>query len=90
MLAPRDTTPGHYVNVVHCRCKLEVAPNGMARFVGSTPAKAVGTTVSGKVYAKGKYVIPAEYGDVYPGGFIAEGTYWMHGVVGTMKARLGI
>jgi hypothetical protein len=88
LLEPRDSSPGHYVQIVHCRCYLEIDPNGVAKWVSSTPAKATGTTVRGVVYAKHKHVMGAEYGDVYPGGFLSPGTYFMHRTVGIMKARL--
>ena len=86
---PRDPTPGHYVQIIHCRCYLEVDPNGVAKWVGSTKARASGTKVSGTVYAKHELIMGAEYGDVYPGPVVAEGTYFMHKTVGAMKARLG-
>jgi len=84
---PRDSSPGHYIQIVHCRCYLEVDPEGVAKWVSSSPAKARGTKVTGVVYAKHKLIHEAEYGDVYPGGVVAEGTYFMHRTVGIMASR---
>lgn len=85
---PRDPSQGHYVQIVHCRCELARTPNGVAKWVSSTVAKAVGTKVSGVVYAEHELIIPTEYGDVYPGGMIAPPTLFMHRTVGIMAARL--
>ena len=89
MLEPRDHTQGHYVQSIHCRCFLVLDPEGVARMVSSQRAKAVGTKVSGLVYAEGKHVIGAEYGEVYPDPNLppAEGTYFMHRTVAAMGAR---
>ena len=87
MAEPRDHATGAYVNNVACRCQTVIDPDGVAKMVGHSRAKASGTKVSGTVYAEGKHVHPAEYGDEYPGGFVAEGTMFMHKTVVAMGNR---
>lgn len=88
MDAPRDHAPGHLVQVIHCRCILELDENGVAKMVHATRAKAIGKSVTATVYAEGEYVVPAEYGDVYPGNVPpAKGTFFMHKTVAAIGAR---
>jgi len=87
MIAPRDGAASGLVQVVSCRCRIELDPLGVAKMVGSTSVTVRGTTVSGTVYAEGEHVIGAEYGDVYPGGLIAEGTRFMRNTVIAMGNR---
>ena len=87
MREPRDHSAGHLVQIVSCRCQIILDPEGVAKMVGSTAVTVRGTKVSGTVYADGKDVIAAEYGDEYPGGFVAEGTFFMHKTVVAMGNR---
>lgn len=87
MIEPRDHSVGHLVQIVSCRCRIVLDPQGVAKMVGSTGVTRVGTKVSGTVYAEGEHVIEAEYGDVYPGGFVAEGTFFMRKTVVAMGNR---
>jgi len=87
MMEPGDTSPGHAVQVIHCRCRLERDPLGIAKMIGATEVIAEGTKVSGTVYADGKGVKGAEYGDAYPGGFVSPGTFFMRATVAAMGAR---
>jgi hypothetical protein len=91
MLEPRDHTPRHSVQVVHCRCTAERDPNGVAKHVGSTEAVVSGTKASATVYADGPNMIQAEYGDEYGDGgsvqFVSPGTFFMRKTVGVMGDR---
>ena len=87
MSGPRDSAASGYVQVVSCRCQLVVDPDGVAKMIGHERAKASGTKVRGVVYAEGKDVIAAEYGDEYPGGWVAEGTHFMRRTVVAMGNR---
>ena len=66
LLKPRDRSGEHWVQVVNCRCVIKRDPLGIARMVGVDLAHAVGTRVSGMVYAEGPGVLAAEHGDEYP------------------------
>lgn len=87
MREPRDHTPGHLVQIVSCRCRLQVDPEGVAKLVKQERVTVTGTKVKGTVYAAGEHVIAAEYGDEYPGGFISPGTWFMHRTVTAMGNR---
>lgn len=87
MTEPRDAAASGLVQVVSCRCRIVLDPMGVAKMVGSTAVTRSGTKVSGTVYAEGEHVIGAEYGDVYPGGLVAEGTFFMRKTVVAMGNR---
>lgn len=87
LLFPRDPSAGAYIQVVNCRCGLEVDPNGVAKMIRVQEPKVVGAKVTAKVIAEGPYVVEAERGDVYEDGLIAEGTWFMRRMVAEMGAR---
>lgn len=84
---PRDKSQGHLVQIINCRCQLEMDPEGVARMISVTEATVVGTKVSAKVVASGDYVVQAERGDVYEYDLIAEGEWFMRKAVLEMGAR---
>lgn len=84
---PRDRSQGHLVQIINCRCVLEMDPEGVAKMIRVTEPIVNGTKVTATVIAEGDYVVEAEYGEVYPGDLIAEGTKFMHRMVGQMGAR---
>lgn len=75
---PGEQVVGAYVNWVHCRCFLEHDPQGIARKIKMRPALVTGTKVSARVWVTAPLIVEAELGDVYPGGMVAEGTFFMH------------
>lgn len=84
---PRDKSQGHFVQIVNCRCQLEMDPEGVAKMISVTPAVVSGTKVQAKVVAEGKYVVEAERGDVYEYDLIADGEWFMRKAVLEMGAR---
>lgn len=87
LLFPRDKSQGHFVQIVNCRCVLEMDPEGVARMIRVTEPVQFGTKVTAKVIAEGAYVEQAERGEVYPGGLVAEGEWFMRKAVLEMGAR---
>lgn len=85
---PRDLTAGAYVNTVHCRCRVEYNEGGLGGSVTATKAVAVGPTVHAQIVAEADGILEAEYGDVYPGNRVAEGTGWVRRALSTIRARL--
>lgn len=74
---PREEVYGAYLNYVHCRCYLTYDKEGISRLIRRTPAFVHGKKVTARVWVAGPGVIQAELGDVYPGDYVAEGTYFM-------------
>lgn len=77
---PRDQTSGTFVQIVNCRCRIQVDQDGIARMVRVVPAVARGSRAVAYVVAEGDGVVVAEKGDVYPGPVtdpIAHGSYFM-------------
>jgi hypothetical protein len=88
MLAPRDESSRAVVNLINCRCWPVVNPDGIADLVTWEEAEAAGKRVRGTVVCEGNLVVQAEYGDVYPGGLVVDGTWFMHRAAVDVAARL--
>ena len=84
---PRDKSQGHLVQIVNCRCVLQMDPDGVAKMISVTPVKVVGAKATATVVAQGAYVIEAERGDVYEYDLVAPPTNFMRDTVHEMVAR---
>lgn len=84
---PREQVYGAYLNFVHCRCYLTYDKTGLSRLIRRDPAVALGAKVTASVWIRAPLVLEAERGDVYPGGYIAEGTWFMRKAAYQVAAR---
>ena len=77
LLEPRDESSGAVVNLKNCRCWPVIDPDGVADLVSWEEAQVTGKRVRGLVVADGNLVVQAERGDIYPGGLVCDGTWFM-------------
>lgn len=80
LLRPRDTStglPADAVQHVHCRCLTDLSPAAIASKIITGPAQVYGDLVRVVVSCSAVKVVEAEYGEDYPDGSTAPGTYFM-------------
>lgn len=88
LLYPRDQSdPRVIVNLRNCRCWLVVDPDGIARMVHYRRAQVSGTSVKAMAYASGEWVVETEFGDVYDGGQVVEGSRFMGRAASSVAQR---
>lgn len=70
LLYPGDVSAGatDLVMLTHCRCFITRDPEGLARKIEKSPAKAVGPFTFATISITGEYVVEAEDGTVYGDG----------------------
>jgi len=84
---PGDESSRAYVNLIHCRCRAEIDPDGIAKLI-STEQPVVGRhEVTVKVVCEGNWVVASEFGTVYPGNLIAEPARFMGRAASQVAAR---
>lgn len=87
MKAPRDETSRAVANIKNCRCHARSIPDGISRNISTLPPVITGSTITVKVVARGRWVVPAEVGTVYPGNLVAKGAFYMARAAAAVAAR---
>lgn len=77
MKLPRDESSRAVANIKNCRCTATLDLQGIARGINTGEPVVAGKVVKVTVVCEGNKVLPAEFGDVYPGGLIATGAHFM-------------
>lgn len=86
--APRDRDSRAVVTELNCRCRVVLDPDGIAQHVNTGPPIIAGNKVTVTVRAEGPWITEAEFGTVYPGNIVAEGTHFMQRAVAAIAAGL--
>lgn len=84
---PRDTTSRAYVNIVNCRCVLKLDRDAIRDGIYTDGPTTTKNKVALVVISEGDYVVPAEFGTVYPGDLIAYGTFYMGRAAADVSVR---
>jgi hypothetical protein len=77
MREPRDESSRAVANIKNCRCTTSVDPQGIARNITTGQPIVTGKRVTVIVSVAAPMVVEAEFGTVYPGGLVADGTHFM-------------
>jgi hypothetical protein len=77
MKEPKDETSRAVANIKNCRCYAQLDPQGIARGINARQPVVTGKTVRLTVVCEGDKVVQSEFGDVYPGGLVAQGAHFM-------------
>ncbi len=87
MREPKDQTSRAVANIKNCRCTSHTDPDGIARNINTGPPVVSGKKVTVTVTARGRLVVEAEVGTVYPGNLVAEGAHFMSRGAAIVAAR---
>ncbi|MFE6185463.1 hypothetical protein ACFQ6U_13660 [Streptomyces sp. NPDC056465] len=87
MLQPGDRSSRAIANLKNCRCSMHRDPDGIARHINTGQPVVTGKKVTVTVSVQAPKVVEAEVGTVYPGGLVAEGTFFMSRAAALVAAR---
>jgi hypothetical protein len=88
MRKPRDESSRAVANIKQCRCRAIVHDDGVAKLISRRAPVVEPGKVTVTVVAEGDWVVPAEFGTIYPGDLVAPGARYMGRAAATVAAEL--